>query len=376
MQNKNIKLPLRPKLSVSYHVIGMDDDRVQFRNGQDLFVIKGPGLLNLVHTLFPLLTGELTVEEILAHMDEKHPPEAILKLLHRLVQRRVVRDAINNQFDVPGVSEFQKAYFSQFTHRPKSNLTALAKSRVTVLGLGPLGASVAEILARSGVGSIEVSDEQPVTKDDLLLSAYSEDTVGITRECAMAHFGEKTFPTTTWSFTSLPSEESPVYEASDYMIVCLENYRPDILDRVNDFSLAYGTPYTWCCLDSLSGTVGPTVLPHETACFNCYRTRVNANADYPEELQVYEDQLMSNGNSTVFGYLPPHIQILSGLVSLEVIKDLSGLTPPLTYNAQLEINLLNMEFALHSVLKLPRCTSCGRHLSSGAPVRPFDEMEA
>ena len=62
-----------------------------------------------------------------------------------------------------------------------------------------------------------------------------------------------------------------------------------------------------------------------------------------------------------------------GLAALEVVKDLSGLTPPLTYNAQLEINLLNMEFALHPVLKLPRCSVCGRLLSSGAPVRPFKE---
>jgi hypothetical protein len=70
------------------------------------------------------------------------------------------------------------------------------------------------------------------------------------------------------------------------------------------------------------------------------------------------------------------VHILAGIASLEIIKDLSGLTPPLTYNAQLEINLLSMEFALHPVLKLPRCPACTRLQTAGAPVRPFAEMEA
>jgi bacteriocin biosynthesis cyclodehydratase domain-containing protein len=129
-------------------------------------------------------------------------------------------------------------------------------------------------------------------------------------------------------------------------------------------------------MDGHCATVGPTVLPRETACFHCYTTRVKANTDHPEALQAYEDHLMTHGNNAVFGYLPPHIQTLAGLAALDVIKDLSGLTPPLTYNAQLEMNLLNMEFELHPVLRLPRCPSCSRLVTSGAVVRPFMERVA
>ncbi len=375
MQNKTKALPNKPTLSRSYHIIPMDNDRVQFRNGQDLFVIRGAGLLELTHDLFPLLDGQLTTDEIINCLDGQHSQENIIGLLRRLTQRRVVKEFVEGEYEVPGMSEMQKIYFSQFSGHPQPNLTALSKARVTVLGLGPLGAALAKVLARSGVGTITVSDNHAVGQDDILLSGYLDKALGNPRvETFMSRINEE-FPNTKWESQKDPFDENPERGAPDYIVVCLENYRPDTLKLANDFSLSHGIPYTWCCLDCTHGTIGPTVLPHETACFNCYTTRARANADYPEELQAYESQLSQNGNQTAFGYLPPHIQILAGIASLEIIKDLSGLTPPLTYNAQLEINLLTMEFALHPVLKLPRCPSCGRLLSSGAAVRPFAERQ-
>ena len=67
------------------------------------------------------------------------------------------------------------------------------------------------------------------------------------------------------------------------------------------------------------------------------------------------------------------IVFMNGLTVLEIVKDLSGLIPPLTYGAQLSVNLLTSVFDLHPVLKLPRCPVCGRADKQGAMVRPFLE---
>ncbi len=370
MQNRTDALPGKPVLNISYHVIPMDGDRVQFRKAHDVFVIKGAGLLQLVRDLFPLLTGRSTLEEIFGHLADKHSRESIIGLLHRLAQRHVVKEYVEEHQHHPGMSNSQKLYYSQFTPQPGARLTCLSNARVAVLGLGPLGVSVATSLGRSGVGAIHVSDSLPVTGDDVLLSGFSSEDMGITREKAFLDNARKALPGI--QLEALP--DTPFERGKyDYLVVCLEKYRPDILERINTLSLKSGTPFTWCCLDCHHGTIGPTVLPRETACFRCYTTRVRANADHPEELQAFETQLREQGNPAEFGYLPSHIQLLAGFASLEVVKDLSGLTPPLTYNAQLEINLLSMEFTLHPVLKLPRCSACGRHLSAGAPVRPFKE---
>lgn len=374
MQAKTSKLPQRPIVNTSYHIVGMDGDRVQFRNGQDLFVIKGPDLMALVNDLMPLLTGKNTLEKVIGQLTDRYPEKSILTILTRLVQRRVVRENIEEEIDCLSFLTSQKAYFSQFSQAPSPNLTALAKSHVTVLGLGPIGVSVAKILAQSGIGHISVSDPETIQAEDTVSAGYTTESIGTSREESFVESARKTFPNTRWEVMNISQDFSEPLDLPNYIAVCHEKYRPDILEHVNKYCLSSDIPYTWCCLDALYGTIGPTVLPHETACFDCYTTRLNANADYPDELQAYEKQLRAHGNPTTFGYLQPHTQILAGFTSLEVLKDISGLTPPITYNAQLEINLLTMEFALHPVLKLPRCPTCSRLLTSGAPVRPFAEQ--
>ncbi|MCT4626399.1 TOMM precursor leader peptide-binding protein [Halodesulfovibrio sp.] len=374
MQTKISKLPQLPVVNTSYHIIEMDGDRVQFRNGQDLFVIKGPNLLNLINDLMPLLTGENTLPEIISQLADRYPEKSIISILTRLTQRRVVRERIEATPETSKIHPAQQAYFSQFSPNANPNLAALASAHVAVIGLGPIGTSVAHTLAQSGIGRISVSDSNPVQLEDTLAAEAPSATIGSSCEENFVMSIRENFPEVQWDIMDLSLRHIEREDHPDYIVVCHENYRPDMLADINTFCLSSGVPYTWCSLDALCGTVGPTVLPHETACFECYTTRLNANADYPDELQAYEQQLRTNGNPTLFGYLPSHTQLIAGLVSLEVVKDISGLTPPVTYNAQLELNLLTMEFALHPVLKLPRCSACSRLQHSGAPVRPFAEQ--
>ena len=67
--------------------------------------------------------------------------------------------------------------------------------------------------------------------------------------------------------------------------------------------------------------------------------------------------------------------MLAGFTATEIIKDISGLTPPTTYGAQISFDMLTTEFDLHPVLKLPRCPVCSRLKDHGAMIRPFLERE-
>ena len=93
MQSRTDDMPGKPVLNISYHVIPMDGDRVQFRKAHDVFVIKRPGLLELVRDLFPLLDGR-PLEDVIDQLQKKHSRESILGLLQRLAQRHVVKEAV------------------------------------------------------------------------------------------------------------------------------------------------------------------------------------------------------------------------------------------------------------------------------------------
>ena len=153
MQSRTDDMPGKPVLNISYHVIPMDGDRVQFRKAHDVFVIKRPGLLELVRDLFPLLDGR-PLEDVIDQLQKKHSRESILGLLQRLAQRHVVKEAVEERDDLSSMSSVQKLYYSQFTPQPGARLACLGNALIAILGLGPLGVSVATSLGRSGVGAL------------------------------------------------------------------------------------------------------------------------------------------------------------------------------------------------------------------------------
>lgn len=352
----------------------MDGDRVLLTSGHDSFVLKGKNIEPLLNGIFAALLETSHTGSVIARLGAVYPEDAITGILAKLLNRRVLHPSLDAAFSEDAHNEKFTRYFYNFTHAPEKCFNKLRSARVALFGAGPLGGHVALALAGSGLGEISVCDRECLGEDEAAISPlYAGNASGKEKGASFVEYASRALPRTKWTAMADDALDAQHHTGFDYFIACAEKYDPQLFEKINILAVQTGKPFLWACLDGTKALVGPTVLPHETACFRCYETRVMSNADHPEELSALTDFLKQHGNSADFGYLLPHILTVSGIASLEVIKDLSYLTPPVTYNAQLEINLLTMEYELHPVLKVPRCPVCSRLVASGPPVRPFME---
>lgn len=370
-----IQFPEHIEISRSYHRIPMDGDRVLLTNSHDSFVLKGKNLDKLLSDLFVSLETTTCSKTVIEELASTYSRETLVGILSKLLSRRVIHRAILVN-ERNGLLQKQTLYFNNFADTPEKVLSRLLSAKVAVFGLGPLGGHLALGLARSGVGAISVHASDNVQADEIALSHfYKESNIGKQKSTVFIVNARKECPKTQWENISDDTFNAETLPRFDYLVACSEKYEPAKLEKLNELAVQTKTPFIWACFDGRKGLIGPTVLPDETACFKCYQTRVLSNADHPEMLIAYESYLKTYGNNAEFGYLLPHVLMVSGMAALEIVKDLSYLTPPITYNAQLEINMVTMEYELHPVLKIPRCPVCSRSLTAGPPVRPFMERE-
>jgi bacteriocin biosynthesis cyclodehydratase domain-containing protein len=102
--------------------------------------------------------------------------------------------------------------------------------------------------------------------------------------------------------------------------------------------------------------IGPTVIPGETPCYECFRLRINSNVpDYSEHMLLEEYRKHHRLREATLAFTPA-----AGLLALEVLKGVTWFAAPATYAHLYVLNLLTMQSELHPILKIPRCPTCGR----------------
>jgi bacteriocin biosynthesis cyclodehydratase domain-containing protein len=204
---------------------------------------------------------------------------------------------------------------------PAEAAERLDRARVAVVGESGTGVDVARLLRRSGVGSVERNDWEQVWKGDLAVVAPA------------------------------PGETPR-------------------LDGWNTLALERGV--RWLPVRAFDGalaTVGPLVVPGESACHACLLKRLSALVPYERDFVTIERTPVAVEAGSAFETLTAAVasQIALGWVGghdtrfpgvLHVIE--AG--PPLALST-------------HTVLRAPRCPSCS-HAEHLAPPNPWHEAAA
>jgi bacteriocin biosynthesis cyclodehydratase domain-containing protein len=331
-------LPARPRLHRSYHVLTVaGTDELQLQSEARMLRLRPVDASRLLHTLIPLLDGRHTVQDIVRQMTTFDESQ-VLESLQQLKDARVLEEGATE--DATGSSEDRERHspqltlFSHLTTDPHRVQARLAESRVAVLGRGPLGSQVAGSLAEIGISHL-----RSVAVDD--------------------------------------NSEADIVAAvngTELLVVAAEPRRPDLLQQINARCLQTGTTWMPFGITAWEGYAGPTVVPHQTACYTCCELRTKANLVHYEPLLVYEQHIAAGRlEARTFGRLPQFARAISEMAAIEVVRLLTHVAPPATVGRLFTFDFLTFEAQFHDVLKLPRCPACGEPSRHKPVMKPWSE---
>lgn len=320
-------MPRRPVLK-SYLRQIPEDDGVTFRGGAATVTLRGRSVHELLPDLLPRLDGTRTLAELgtdLPHVSEEVLLGAlqVLQAQNLLADADADADAADGRASRAGAGYGQDSFWESVAGGAPVRLDGAA---ALVGGQGQLAAETAEVLERSGV------------------SARRAD-----------------------SLVGLPTAGLPAGGTDVSLVVwCSDSPEAADLAAVNTSAVRAGVPWLAATLGANHATVGPLVLPGQSACHECFRLRLRGNRS------MLDDALGTPVATAVprrEPALPAYfVTLVAATAAAEAVRRLSGLARPATVGAFLSLTPAEAVASRHEVLKLPRCPVCG-------PVRYRPQMK-
>lgn len=356
-------IPNKPMLKKDYSGIMMTNNSMQLRNEENIMMLKGQSVSEIVEKLLPLLNGENTINQICEKIDDV-PSDAVLKVIEMLQDHFVIEDGddatkTSLSENVLEAYSSQIDYLTLFSERILHDGTRVNKYKLFeniynktcfVIGSGKVANAVIEELASNGIGNIIICSEESNTiknLDDL----------------------KSAFPNVNFTIESLDNISSN--EKIDMVIFADDIITDSKSKNINELCINNNIPWITVKMGEIRFEVGPLVVPHETACYSCYTNRLNGNtAHYEEEITYNNYKNLESENISMF-MSDTMIKVAVGILTWEVIKYLSKIFSCVTTGRVIHFNILNLEMKTHTVLKMPKCKVC-----SNIESLPFTEPYA
>lgn len=326
--------------------------------------LKGRAFGDFVRVIVPLLDGHHTVEEIGREAQDVFSASDLEAALDLLAENNLIRESDRGSLKTEEWLP-QWSFFHELGLEPAAVHKRLCNASVAILGMGGAGPGVAESLAKSGVGLIRCIDDQAVSPADVYLaSGFRRSDLNGPRAVAVQRRLEPEFSHTQFEVTTadLGSDDAlrAAVNKSDFIVSCLDAGQSWLIYRLNRICLETGTHWIACALAGTEIVIGPVIHPRITPCYLCYKMRIVACADNPEDAFAFEKFLdeRKTDDSPRRENLSVGAGIASNLLALEVLRELAGLSPVTTVGRVVIFNLLDYSSTKHVVLKKPWCPAC------------------
>lgn len=329
-------LPDRPRLR-GYLRRSQTDGEMTFRGGATAVTLQGESVRLLLPDLLAMLDGQRSVADLgraLPHVETTVLVGA-LQVLHEqnlledatlqdatLQDATVTRDVVQDDAraaDRAAALAAQEAYWGSLPYGSVGLQGRVERASVLVIGSGVLARELADGLLRTGVGQ--------VTGD----GAEEEPDPGV-------------------------AEPPDALREADVVVVCADVPRAEHLSTVNGWCVSAGRPFLPVTFGADHATVGPFVVPHQTACHECYRARLRANRSYVDD--ALGDPVEPSG-PVRFAAPTSFAPLVAATAVGEILLHLTGARLPRTFGAFVSLRPLTPGASVHEVLKLPRCPVCG-----------------
>lgn len=304
--------PARPLLKPWYR-LATTPEGMLLEHGRSTVSFGGAAAVRLLPLLLPLLDGERTVDEIVATIGPSARP-AVENALALLARHGLLTDGPPPADDIPLNLRRTAAYLAQGSPDPPRRVAErLSSARVLLEGDEELVAAVARLLRRSGVARSRPSEEP------------------------------------TFIATAAPLAGDP------------------LLEHRNALALDSGAAWLpFGCFDGRSATIGPLIVPRETACYHCLVLRRDASTSCLRELASLRSvQLRA-------AVAPALLALVAALAAERIVRWL-GIRDPALPGTVVTVDVAP-EFLVSrdQLLRVPRCPACSGLAEVGAPV-PWHE---
>lgn len=363
----------RPLLPGHYRVLldppdDRGDETLVFASESRRIKLKGRFFREFKRSVIPLLDGRHTLAEIGAAVDDLFTREDLEQALSLMTDHDLLREGdAAGPYSPDELTRLrpQLNLFHDFGIPPAELHGTLRRATVAVVGLGGMGTAAALSLGAAGVGTLRLFDRDSITAADTYLAPFiTPQAIGQPRVAviqALLH-GVVPQPKCEVSTDALTSDDSIVSAIRDshFVVCCLDPGQSGLIYKLNRACLRLRMPWISGATSGAEIVVGPLVRPYETACYLCYKMRLVACKENPEDefaLQSFLDRRgvddSNEREAVVFGSVA-----LGNLLAWEAVKALTGMAPA-HLPAQITIlDLMTLQTTGHKVLRKPWCPAC------------------
>lgn len=272
-------VPSRPVLTRAARLLWRDHGTLQFgRPPGPAHILSG--LDAGARTALTLLDGTRRVQDVTGDAAAAGcPPARTGQLLQLLADAGLLEDGSDSWPDPPAARAERERLLPDIRSLALatggSGLPALgdrARAKVTVLGAGRVGAPLAGLLSSSGVGVVDVRDDQPARPSDVGLGAAALADVGRSRGGLARQ---------ALSVRALSVRDTADSDMQTPDLVILAPVDGDDAHTAHSLGRA-GVPHLLATVRGRVGVVGPLVLPGSSACLRCLDlTRTDLDPSWP-----------------------------------------------------------------------------------------------
>jgi bacteriocin biosynthesis cyclodehydratase domain-containing protein len=319
-------------------LLSVEGSVILSRGAVELWV-SGERATEVVPAVLAAASGEGLTRRDLVEQFAASDREMVAKLVDDLISRSIlVRSG-----DQPPADKVESAldvFYWHFGQTTRATLDKINEKPIVLIGVNTISRRIAASLRSIGAERVQVVDFH------LLRNMRLHDSSGTLKVDEWP--ADPPVPYDAWAEKLGEQDLACLVATSDFG-------GPHLMLEWNSFCVENRVHFFPIVLDRFIGTIGPLVIPGETACYECFRLRENSNMDAPELERVPESGAAER--QAVTGFHPAMANVLGDLAAMELCKIYGGgmwWRP----NRVIEVNLLGPAIFPRRVLKLPLCPVC------------------
>ena len=319
------------------------------------------------------MDGKLTFNQIQNSLSTTHPYECLYleSLLGALDDEYLLEDVVSNYPSRMNDHELErwsrnieffgshcKANNNKFSFQEK-----LTSTKVVIFGLGGVGSNVLYQLSALGINNITAVDFDIISLSNLNRQIiYHETDIGQFKTDIAKNRISEFYKNSKLNFITKKISSSVEIENiivnHDFVIVAIDDPRDKIIDWFNVACINQNIPFLCGSLDSKL-VMCYTIIPQKTGCVECWK--ISQNSTNLKFHNIIQQPNFINSKSPNIAIMPL-ISILTGLMTNEFLKIITGIGEPQSLGQLYTFNFITSNISISEQWKInPSCPVCKRN---------------